>query len=149
VANSWRYTNGDVNTLPFSYTLGNLPKLLGEGIETPLSKIYTVPSTAAAPFPTLPITFPSLALYLQSALQNSRKAMNDSSSGLRKLARMVESCYPAELAPDDDEPRGSERFTGLFKRVIGIGGKSSKTGRGQNEDVFELVTPFVPDAWNG
>jgi hypothetical protein len=148
VPNHWKYTNGDVNTLPWSYTLTSLPNVLRDASDTPTSKTYTIPSTASIPHPTLPISFPNMAMYLQSALEESRKAAGDSSGGLRKLARMVDSCYPSASEPDSGCVEGSEaseRMTmgGLLKRVIGRKGK----GRGGNEDTYDLVTPFVPDEW--
>src|ERR1700722_9160538 len=99
---AWRYTNGDVNPLPWSYSLSSLPKILED---TSLSKSYTIPSTNSTPYPTLPIDLPNMALYLQAALEDSRKAMNDSSSGLRKLAKMVDTYFPMESVPDDPETR--------------------------------------------
>ncbi|KAJ6539502.1 hypothetical protein B0H19DRAFT_1179359 [Mycena capillaripes] len=141
-----KYTNGDVDILPWSYTLSSLPALLRDGSDTMLSKFYTIPSSAAVPFPALPITFPNMAMYLQAALEESRKYMSDSSSGMRKLAKMVETCYPnIEQANGDDGERS--RMGGLFKKVIGRGGRrdKSKKGKGGNEDTYELVTPFVLD----
>lgn len=73
--------------------------------------------------------------------------MNDSSSGMRKFAKMLQSCYPDEF---DSGDRVVERsgMSGLFKKVIGRGGKSNKKGRGgTNEEMYDLVTPFVPDEW--
>ncbi|KAF7352652.1 hypothetical protein MVEN_01230900 [Mycena venus] len=87
--NSRKYTNGDVDVLPWSYTLSSLPALLRDGSDTLLSKFYTIPSSAAA------------------ALEESRKYIGDSSSGMRKLAKMVETCYPQMVEPGGDE--GSER----------------------------------------
>lgn len=71
--------------------------------------------------------------------------MHDSSSGMRKLAKMVDTCYPTAYIDDiDDSPLEK---TGIFKRLIGRGSKNNKKGRGGNEDTYELVTPFVPDEW--
>jgi hypothetical protein len=143
-----KFTNGDVNVLPWSYTLSNLPNLLRDGADTPLSKVYTIPSTESTPYPALPISFPNMAMYLQAALDESRRYMYDSSSGIRKLAKMIDICYPCAF--EDDEVEGAERSTvgGLFKRVIGRANKNSKNKpRGRNEDTYELVTPFVPDEW--
>ena len=138
---SWRYTNGDVNTLPWSYTFSPLPDLLNYGADAPMSKYYTVPSTTSTPYPTLPIDLPDMAMYLHAALAESRRAMHDSSSGVRRLAKMVDLCYP-ELASDDRESDTERKgVSGLFKRVIGRN-KNKKEGRG-NEDTYDLVTPFV------
>jgi hypothetical protein len=143
-----KYTNGDVDVLPWSYTLSSLPLLLRDGSDTLLSKCYTIPSSDSVPFPALPITFPNMAMYLQAALEESRRYMSDSSSGVRKLAKMVETCYPTTAEPNGDDGERS-RVGGLFKKVIGRGGRKdkSKKGKGGNEDTFELVTPFVLDDW--
>ena len=58
-----------------------------------MSKTYTIPVTDAIPLPTLPITFPNLALYLQAALDTSRRHLNDSPTGPGKLGKMVQMCY--------------------------------------------------------
>ncbi|KAJ7178985.1 hypothetical protein C8R46DRAFT_1072091 [Mycena filopes] len=132
-----KYTNSDVDVLPWSYTLSSLPALLRDSSDTLF---------AAVPFPALPITFPNMAMYLQAALEESRKYVNDSSSGMRKLAKMVETCYPVESNGADGE---RSRVGGLFKKVIGRAGvrkDKSKKG-GLNEDTYELVTPFVLDDW--
>ncbi|KAJ7094615.1 hypothetical protein B0H15DRAFT_775777 [Mycena belliarum] len=140
-----KYTNGDVDVLPWSYTLSSLPALLRDNSDTMLSKCYTIPSSDSVPFPALPITFPNMAMYLQAALEESRRYANDSSSGLRKLAKMVETCYPNGESSDDGE---RSRVGGLFKKVIGRGRKDKmKKGKGGNEDTYELVTPFVLDEW--
>ncbi|KAJ7044501.1 hypothetical protein C8F04DRAFT_941351 [Mycena alexandri] len=143
-----KYTNNDVDVLPWSYTLSSIPALLRDSSDTLLSKCYTIPSSAAVPFPALPITFPNMAMYLQAALEESRKYVNDSSSGMRRLAKMVETCYPVESNGEEGE---RSRVGGLFKKVIGRAGvrkdKSKKKGGGLNEDTYELVTPFVLDDW--
>ena len=145
--NSYKYTNGDVSVLPYSYTLSPLPALLRDGSESPMAKYYVVPSTPTTPYPTLPINFPNLAMYLQSAVQDSRRAANDSSSGLRKLAQYIDNCYQTEadrVAPIDQvvSKRG---VGGMIKRVMGRN-KTNKNSRG-NEEIYDLVTPFVSDEW--
>lgn len=142
---AFKYTNGDVNVLPWSYTLSSIPTLLRGNGDTPLSNAYTIPSTESTPYPTLPINFPNMAMYLTAALEESRRAMHDSSSGLRKLAKMVDSCYPCESEGEGDVGSVKTTVGGLFKRVIGRGHRSNV--RGRNEDTYELVTPFVPDEW--
>jgi hypothetical protein len=94
------------------------------------------------------MTFPNLAMYLQSILEQSRKAMNDSSSGLRKLAKMVDTHYPSELettAVGGQEVLERSTMGGLFKKVIRLSKTHGSKGRGRNDDTYELVTPFVPD----
>jgi hypothetical protein len=84
-------------------------------------------------------------MYLQAALEDSRRYLNDSSSGNRKLAKMVQTCYPsrAESALSEEPERSS--VGGLFMRVMGRTNRSRTAGG--NEDTYELVTPFVPDEW--
>ena len=85
-------------------------------------------------------------MYLHAALEESRRYLNDSSSANRKLAKMVQTCYPSPA--EDDLQNFPERSSvgGLFKRVIGRNNnRSSRTGG--NEDTYELVTPFLPDEW--
>ncbi|EIN10301.1 hypothetical protein PUNSTDRAFT_99721 [Punctularia strigosozonata HHB-11173 SS5] len=137
--NAWRFTNGDVGTLPFSYTLSTVPALLRDSPDAPLAKWYAVPATQRLPYPTLPIEFPDLALYLHAALQESRKAIHDSSSGMRRLARMVDDFYPKEKEVDDLSPKKP-----FFRRLIGRG--RNKEG-GRNQDTYELVTPFIASEW--
>jgi hypothetical protein len=149
VANSYKYTNNDVNTLPYSYTLSPLPQLLRDGADSPMAKYYVVPATNSTPYPTLPINFPNLAMYLQSAVEDSRKAANDSSGGVRKLAHNIDSCYPRDNERPDSldlsETSRSRGVGGMFKRVINRG-KTPK-GRGGNEEIYDLVTPFVSEEW--
>ncbi|KAF8450531.1 hypothetical protein L210DRAFT_3386764 [Boletus edulis BED1] len=146
--NSYKYTNGDVNVLPYSYTLSPLPTLLRDGPESSMVKYYVVPSTPSTPYPNLPINFPNLAMYLQSAVQDSRRAANDSSSGLRKLAQYIDSCHqtdPERVAPIDPEVVSKRGVGGMIKRVMGRH-KSNKNSRG-NDEIYDLVTPFVSDEW--
>ena len=144
ILNAAKHNSTNVNNLPFSYTLSSIPALLKDASDTSLSKTYTVPATSSVPYPSLPITFPNLALYLQAALDDSRK--QSESSPWRKLAKMVQTCYSNDFVPQEsDEPENSRGVSGLFKRVMGRGGK--KKGGGGNEDTYDLVTPFVPDEW--
>jgi len=116
-----------------------------------MSKTYTIPATDAVPLPTLPITFPNLAHYLQAALEESRRnsRSSDSSSGLGKLGKMTQMCYPnvKEDDYDDDRPGKSSGVTDLFKRVIGRGNKDKKKGKSNNEETYTMVTPFLNDEW--
>ncbi|KAF9268129.1 hypothetical protein L218DRAFT_854001 [Marasmius fiardii PR-910] len=140
-----KYTNNDVDMLPFSYTLSPIPPLLQNNADTPVSKVFTVPSTDNKPYPILPISFPNLALYLQAALEESRRYMSDSSSGFRKLTKMIQLCYPSFYEPDSSGEGGS--VGKLFKK-FGRGNKNGRKGhRGGNEETYELVTPFVADEW--
>jgi hypothetical protein len=89
-----------------------------------------------------------MAMYLQSALEDSRRAIHDSSSGLRKLAKSVDSYFASErdFVGVDEGPE-KRSFGGVFKKVIGRANKQSRGNRGGNEETFELVTPFVPEEW--
>jgi len=136
-----RYIN-DVNILPWSYTFSAVPQLLRGGFDSQLSRPYTIPASSSFPFPTLPITFPDLAMYLHEALEISRRHIHDSSSGVRKLAKMTEICYPNMNADETDDPE-RRRVSGLFKNLIGRGNRR----RGGNEDTYDLVTPFVANEW--
>ncbi|KAF9006497.1 hypothetical protein BDQ17DRAFT_287530 [Cyathus striatus] len=147
MSNAYKYHGHSINSLPWSYTLSKTPDLLQDAADTALSKVYVIPATDAVPYPMLPITLPNLAIYLQAALDDSRKYVNDSSSGLRKLAKMVQMCYPTNNSDQIPEPTERTGMGGLFKRVMGRNNKANKTGRGGNEDTYELVTPFVPDEW--
>lgn len=129
-----------------------LPALLRAGAgDSNLSKIFTVPATVNTPYPTLPITLPQLALYLLAVLDESRRAAADSSGGLRKLAKSIDTLYPADsvegVAPEFDFPHrgGVGKF---FKRVVGRGSReSSHTQRGGNVERFEYITPFRLDEY--
>ncbi|KAF9247348.1 hypothetical protein BU15DRAFT_84860 [Melanogaster broomeanus] len=137
--NSHKYTNGDVTVLPYSYTLSPLPPLLRDGAESHMAKYYVVPSTSTTPYPTLPINFPSLAI-----------ASSDSSSGIRKLANYIDTCYPNETESSTPIDQASLMrrgvVGGMFRRVIGRNKGTSKGSSG-NEEIYDLVTPFVPDEW--
>ncbi|OCB87862.1 hypothetical protein A7U60_g4996 [Sanghuangporus baumii] len=151
--NMHKYTNGDINTLPYSYTMSPLPALLRAGAgDSTLSKCFTVPATANTPYPTLPMTLPELALYLLAVLDESRRAANDSSGGLRKLAKTIDSLYPVDslegVAPEFDFPNkgGVGKF---FKRVVGRASReSSHNQRGGNVERFEYITPFRIDEYH-
>ena len=135
--------------LPWSYTLSAIPLLLRDASDTNMSKTYTIPATDTIPLPTLPITFPNLALYLQAALDTSRRHLSDNPSGLGKLGKMVQTCYPNinEGYSEYDTPERT-RVSEYIKRVIGLSNKERKKGKGtNNEDTYQLVTPFVPDEW--
>ena len=137
----------DVNVLPYSYSLSTIPTLLRNGPDSNICKYYTIPATARTPFPKLPISMPSLAMYLTAALEDSRRALSDSSSSLRRLAKMVDQFYPnqasqREAGDEEGRRRGGRTFIG---RLIGRSPRPPQGGR--NADVYDLVTPFVPDEW--
>jgi hypothetical protein len=85
---------------------------------------------------------PSMAMYLASALDDSRRALGDTSSGFRRLAKMVDQFYPTPAGGEEEVRRKGGRA--LIGRLMG---RPSKPQRGRNADVYDLVTPFVPDEW--
>ena len=137
--------SSDPALLPYSYTVSSTPTALRENADAPMSKWYTIPATTQNPYPTLPISFPDLATYLMCALENSRRAMHDRSSGWYRLAKYVDAYYPVSKTTDeDDEERSgglSERFGRLFSR--------SKPVRHDNDERSNLVTPFFADEFGG
>ncbi|KAH8105946.1 hypothetical protein BXZ70DRAFT_1004241 [Cristinia sonorae] len=135
----FKYKNGDPNVLPFSYTMSATPAYLREGADAPISKWYNIPATSALPHPKLPISFPDLATYLLDALEESRRAIHDGSSGMRRLAKLIEMCYPADRS--GDERTGRERGVGGWVR--GLIGRERQRSRDRNEHTYEVVTPFV------
>jgi hypothetical protein len=148
VATASRYAPGNPNLLPYSYTLSSIPELLRNASDTNISKTYTIPATDTIPLPTLPITFPDLALYLQAALDTSRRYLSDSPNGLGKLGKMVQLCYP-NVNQDNSEYEPERTRVGQYiKRVIGLSNKDKKKAKGtNNEDTYQLVTPFIPNEW--
>ncbi|GJJ06183.1 hypothetical protein Clacol_000372 [Clathrus columnatus] len=138
-----RFTNGDTTVLPYSYAISDH----GRSMTGPNMHIYAIPLSPTSPFPILPITFPNIALYLQSAMKDSRarKVRHDS---FRRLAKIVQSCYPEEVVPPTQEERKPSRGVGnLFKRVVGRGSNDKRDSTG-NEDVFDMITPFRLDHTN-
>ncbi|TCD70833.1 hypothetical protein EIP91_001523 [Steccherinum ochraceum] len=140
----FKYKNGDPNTLPFSYTHSATPAYLREGADAPISKWYSIPATSGLPYPKLPITFPDLATYLLDALEDSRRTSHDGSGGMRRLAKLVETCYPTDRAEDR-----SGREKGVSGWVRGLIGRERQRSRDRNEHTYDVVTPFVPDEWGG
>jgi hypothetical protein len=65
--------------------------------------------------------------------------MHDSSSGMRRLAKMIDLCYPeVGQEGDDDDSQERKGVGGLLRRVMG----KKKDKKGVNEDRYDLVTPF-------
>ncbi|KIP07025.1 hypothetical protein PHLGIDRAFT_71784 [Phlebiopsis gigantea 11061_1 CR5-6] len=135
-----RSTN-DPALLPYSYTLSPTPVFLRESADGPLSKWYSVPASAQNPYPALPMSFPDLATYLMNALEDSRRAISDRSSGNGRLAKAVDLLYPNQRGADD-EP---EERRGLTDRVRGLFGRGNRANRPANDDRSALVTPFFAD----
>ncbi|KZV64845.1 hypothetical protein PENSPDRAFT_756985 [Peniophora sp. CONT] len=141
-----RYTSGDPNQLPFSYSLSSKPALLRDGSDSALCKYFAIPPTTMLPLPGLPISLPNLALYLAQALEESRRAAAARDDLQGRLARLVDASYPMDAALDEDEDgpggrRGLRNFAGRFMK------RNKPQAKSRNADVYELVTPFVPDEW--
>ena len=142
---SRKFTNGDVNALPYSYTLGSLPQLLRDGPNSQLSKYYTIPATPKVPYPKLPISFPNMAGYLASAVDDSRRMLHDNSSGMKRLAKTLDTLYPGkvELGMEDDGP--DKPFGGVMNAFKNVLGKGRRGQQRSGDDYADLVTPFVPE----
>ena len=80
-----QYDSSNPNILPWSYTQSPGPLLLDHSGPY---KPYTIPATYKLPYPTLPVTFPDLALYLQAALEESKQQIRHNTGG-RRLGMMV------------------------------------------------------------
>ena len=83
-------------------------------------------------------------MYLNAVLEDSRRVVHDSSSGVRRLAKMVDFCYPGPVEDEREHDPERRGVGGLIRSVIGRGHKK-REGRG-NEDTYDLVTPFVLDS---
>jgi hypothetical protein len=83
--------------------------------------------------------------YLQSALEDSRAAMHDGSGGLRRLAKMIDECFPerSDDGGDDFEPPG--RRKGIRNKLFGMFGNKPKPKVGGNSDTYQIITPFVSE----
>lgn len=138
---AWKYSQGDVYTLPYSYSLTPVPPLLKQ-TDSALCRTFTVPSTPSLPHPTLPMDFPGLMSYLQRALEESRRVSNDRSSGLGRLAKMVEECFPeADADHGLEDPDNSRLRKGIFAKFR----RKSKMPAGGNQETYQLITPFLAD----
>lgn len=138
--NAVRFRSGDSTVVPWSYTISAAPAVMRDGADGPLSKFYTIPSVPGNLYPTLPTTFPDLAMYLASALELSRNGAPEGYPGLRRLSKLVDSLYPEEhVDMEADEKVGMRQ---KLKNFVGLG---SKPQRSRNAEMYELVTPFVPD----
>jgi len=155
VPNAHSFTNGDTTVLPYSYTQLP-PSSPHKHFLTPspnTSEIYVVPLSAGSPFPILPITLPNLALYLQSAMNDSiaRKVQSDLTNSMRRLARFVGSFYPEEGQSDAGEGIGSSsggRVTDVFGGILGrVVGRRRREDERETVDYSVIVTPFRVDQY--
>ena len=68
----------------------------------------------------------------------------DSSSGMKRLAKTLDTLYPAEveLGMEDDEPdKPAGGVMGALRNVFG----RKKDQRRNDDNYADLVTPFVPE----
>lgn len=151
-----KYRNlSDPSILPYSYTLSPTPTHLREAADSPLQKWYSIPATSTNPFVTLPVSFPDLAQYLIVAVEESRRAVSDRTTGMGRLAKCIDMFYPNKA--NGGGPIGSNLFDereeregggpGIRERVgrfFGIG-QSGQAARPANDDRATLVTPFYAD----
>ena len=79
------HDSSNPNILPWSYTQSSIPALPDHHR---YFKPCTIPATDNLPYPTLPITFPDVALYLQAALEESEQDIYDDTGG-KRLAQLV------------------------------------------------------------
>ncbi|KAF7307777.1 hypothetical protein MKEN_01137800 [Mycena kentingensis (nom. inval.)] len=142
-ANSKIYTGNNVDVLPWSYTLSSLPTLFRDSTDTE-SQCYTIPETANVPFPVLPITFPDMAVYLQAALNESRRAADENEGGMGKLSKMVASCYPSAFGPgpDEDRPKTSNESRTALEIMKGLETKAPQSSTAPR--LFPLFSPLSP-----
>ena len=81
-----QYDSSNPNILPWSYTQSPVPVLLDR---PEYYKPYTIPATDKLPYPTLPVTFPDVALYLQAAVEESKQHIHDDTDR-KRLGKMVQ-----------------------------------------------------------
>ncbi|KAI0089266.1 hypothetical protein BDY19DRAFT_134737 [Irpex rosettiformis] len=155
VPNDQRYNKyrnlSDPSVLPFSYTLSPTPTHLREAADSPLQKWYSIPSTGNKPSITLPVSFPDLAQYLISAVEESRRAVSDRTTSMGRLAKCIDTFYPNKSsgggpigAHDDEREEESVGFRGRLGKFFGIG-HGGQAERPANDERAALVTPFLAD----
>ncbi|KAK7470196.1 hypothetical protein VKT23_001634 [Stygiomarasmius scandens] len=108
----------EVKNLPRSYTLASsaLPSLLKES-EKNSPMCYTIPQTKDLPYPSLPISLPDLAIYLEASMDQSRRSLSKRwrrSHDVELLARMVDCCN------NDDIPAPGNGFLRKLQRAFHI-----------------------------
>ena len=84
-----KYDSLNPNILPWSYTQSPTPEFLRHPADQQGLNRYTIPATYKLPYPTLPITFLDLALYLQAALDESNQYIHDDTGG-KRLGMLVQ-----------------------------------------------------------
>lgn len=80
-----------------------------------------------------------MVMYLQAALQQSRTGTGD----VQKLAKMVNTYYPAEPDTSEGDGHRSESISDRLRSFIGRGNRGNR--QGGNLETFEFVSPFILD----
>ena len=84
-----------------------------------------------------------------SAVEESRQAVNDRTTGLGKLAKYIDTCYPQSGGGGkDDDKEESIGFKGRVGRWFGLG-QGGQATRPDNNLRADMVTPFFPDNYGG
>jgi len=112
-----------------------------------MSKYYTIPAAPNTPYPSLPISFLNLAMYLASAAEDSRGIAHDNRSGMKQLAKTLDTLYPAkvELGLEDDVGGELDRpVSGVAGALRNVFGRTKRDQR-WNNNYADLVTLFVPE----
>lgn len=126
----------------------------------PEAQVYTIPTK---PLPVLPMKLPNLAPYLTAALEESQR-LHDSRSRLAKLVNSVNSAVNSQssvvqymisgftggssrldaevqMGPPKAVETSSGQKKTFMSRIFGGKGSGSK-GKGLNNDMYDIVTPF-------
>ncbi|KAH7107877.1 hypothetical protein BKA62DRAFT_650189 [Auriculariales sp. MPI-PUGE-AT-0066] len=147
----WRFTGTDTSRLPYKFPVpaanaANESSLNLASSTTSAMKLINSPDAPlyvfAAPHAELPMSMPNVARFLVDKLAEARAATSGGSDAqsIRRLDKILNSCYPelkAEKAP------ASKREA--LKRMFG-GGKTKKL-EPENNQMYQLVTPFRMDDW--
>ena len=124
----------------------------------------------AAPHAELPVSMPNVARFLMEKLVEARAAMTGSGAcfrlltprvltsaleltafkyvtgsdaqSIRRLAKILDTCYPEQKA----ERAPGQRRAALKAMIMGNRGKAKKN-EPENDQVYQLVTPFRMDDW--
>ncbi|KZV95180.1 hypothetical protein EXIGLDRAFT_485259 [Exidia glandulosa HHB12029] len=151
---AWKWSNGDTAKLPYNFPTPPPPPPSSTGTGTGHTLLVSTPDAPlfafTAPHAELPLSMPALARFLTEKMAESRAAAKkDSSSSLRRLAKIVEVAYPEVKEPRVREPgerRAMIMDVLMFKR--GFLGKKKGSGGGlENDQTYDLVTPFRMDEW--
>ena len=74
---------------------------------------------------------------------------NDNWSGMKRLARTLDTIYPAEVelgVPENEEAESSDRPAGgVVGALRNVFGRVRRDQRRNDDTYVDLVTPFVPE----